>query len=66
MMTHRRATVDDKLVTPKELAEALRVSAGHIRNMCSRGELPAIRVGGTWRIWQRAALQAMTRREESA
>ena len=38
-------------LTPKELAEYLSLSIGHVRNLlCQGGHYPAVKVGGVWRI----------------
>ena len=39
------------MLTPEEVAEKLRVTSRHIRNLCDRGEIPGARkVGNLWRI----------------
>ena len=37
-------------MTPNEAGAVLRHHPAHIRALCQRGELPAIKIGGTWRI----------------
>ncbi len=39
-----------RFLTPGEVAAILRVSVEVIRRMLRRGELPAIRIGRTWRV----------------
>ncbi len=39
-----------RFLTPGEVAAVLRVSVEVIRRMLRRGELPAIRIGRTWRV----------------
>jgi excisionase family DNA binding protein len=39
-----------RFLTPGEVAAALRVSAEVIRRLLRRGELPAVRIGRTWRV----------------
>lgn len=39
-----------KLLTAKEVAVILRVSHAHVLKMARDGELPAIRLGKTWRF----------------
>lgn len=39
-----------KLLTAKEVAELLRVSHAHVLKMARDGELPAMRLGKTWRF----------------
>lgn len=41
---------DDPLLTVAEVARALRVSSMTIYREINDGELPALRIGGTWRI----------------
>lgn len=36
--------------TPKEVAERLRISTITAIRLCRAGKLPAVKVGGTWRI----------------
>ena len=36
---------------PREVAENLKVSVRTVRRMCERGELPAVKAGGQWRIY---------------
>ena len=37
-------------VPPKTVAAEINVSARTVRRMCKRGELPAFKAGGQWRI----------------
>lgn len=42
---------DKRKLHPREVAENLHVSERTVRRMCARGELPAIKAGGQWRIY---------------
>jgi excisionase family DNA binding protein len=56
---------DYNLRTVTEVAEALRVSENTVRQMIKRGELPAVKVGKSYRIKQSdidALLQTYTPR----
>jgi excisionase family DNA binding protein len=37
-------------LTTKEVAKRERITPRTVRNLCERGELPAYKVGGQWRI----------------
>ncbi len=39
-----------RFLTPGEVASVLRVSVEVIRRLLRRGELPAVRIGRTWRV----------------
>jgi excisionase family DNA binding protein len=41
---------DDYAVKPKEVAEAMNVSTRTAQRLCEQGGLPAVKVGGQWRI----------------
>ncbi len=41
----------DKMVRPETVAGRLDVSERTVRNMCVRGDLPAIKSGRQWRIY---------------
>ena len=50
-------TITDELVeqygltmTPKNVSCVLSCHVTHVRAMCASGELPAVRIGGRWRI----------------
>ncbi len=43
----------DKLLTTDEVAEALRVKPITVRSYIARGLLPAVSLGGSYRIYQR-------------
>jgi excisionase family DNA binding protein len=46
---------NDYTVKPKEVAEAMNVSTRTAQRLCEQGGLPAVKVGGQWRIradWQ--------------
>ncbi len=43
---------DYNLLTVSEVAQSLRISETTVREMCKRGELPAVRVGKHYRIKQ--------------
>lgn len=42
--------MDQRFLTPDEVASLLRVSSEAVRRLLRRGEIPAIRVGRAWRI----------------
>lgn len=44
------AETGDDLITPDEMAKALRVSGATVRNFIARGEVAATKVGRQWRI----------------
>lgn len=46
------------LMTPREAAELAGVSERHIRKLCERGELRAVKLGRAWRV-NRAAFLAL-------
>ncbi len=39
-----------KIVTAKELREFLKLSDSTIYNLAARGEIPAVRIGDSWRF----------------
>ena len=39
-----------ELLTPAEVGELLRVTPQTVRRLCAAGDLPAVRIGGQWRI----------------
>ena len=41
---------DDHLYTPHEVAEYLRIAYDTVVRACRSGHLPAVKVGGKWRI----------------
>jgi excisionase family DNA binding protein len=43
-------TMTSRLVTPDEAAHTLRVHPTTVRRLIRRGQLPAVRVGGHWRL----------------
>lgn len=43
-------TDDEDLITPDEMARALRVSGATVRNFIARGDVTASKVGRQWRI----------------
>jgi excisionase family DNA binding protein len=45
-----RSNVPAAMLTPSEVAKALRLSTRHVRNLLAEGELPAVRVGSRWRV----------------
>jgi excisionase family DNA binding protein len=51
-------------MTVGELAEVLRISTRTAYYLCARGEVPAVRIGGQWRI-SRAELEARLTAEAS-
>jgi excisionase family DNA binding protein len=50
-----------RFLTPDEVAAMLRVSRDTVRRLLRRGELPAVRVGRSWRV-EEAELQRWLRR----
>ncbi len=40
-------------LTPEQIAERLQIHPKTVRNMCQRGELPAIKVARQWRVLER-------------
>jgi excisionase family DNA binding protein len=42
--------MSDNLLTPKQVAERLRVSPDTVKRMLRNGEMPGFRLGGQWRI----------------
>lgn len=62
-MTRSRLSQPD-LLTLREAADYLRVSMKTAYGLADRGTLPAVKVGGRWRI-QRAELEQSTRRSPS-
>jgi len=49
--------IGDRLLTPQDAAEVLRLSARTVREYVSRGEIEARIIGGRWRF-RRADLEA--------
>lgn len=39
-----------KFLTPEEYAKELRISPSQVRRLCQAGKIPAVKVGGQWRI----------------
>lgn len=37
-------------MSPRDVAEVLRQHPAHVRAMCQRGDVPAVRVGERWHI----------------
>ena len=56
-----RPTMARRFLTPEEVADLLRVSQAAIRRLIRRGDLPAVRVGRTWRV-DESELQVWLRR----
>lgn len=42
--------VDTQYYSPSELAEILNLDVRTVRKLINEGDLPAVRVGGQWRI----------------
>lgn len=42
--------MSERLWTPDEIAERLRVKAGTVRGWIRRGDLPAFKAGAQWRV----------------
>lgn len=38
------------MMTPNEVGVVLKHHPAHIRELCKSGELPSVKIGGTWRI----------------
>ena len=47
------------LLTPEEAAKFLKLSLVTIYKLCNSGELPAIKIGGSWRIKKEGILDKM-------
>lgn len=52
---------DLRCLSPAEAARLLAVTAQHVRNLCERQELRAVRVGKVWRIRVRDLQEFMHR-----
>ncbi len=42
--------VQEKLLSPKEVATVLRFTPRHIRNLIQRGDIDGVRIGRQWRV----------------
>ncbi len=56
-------TVTESLMTTADVAEILRLSVKTIGEMIRNGELPAIRVGGVWRVRKQSLEDWLQERE---
>jgi excisionase family DNA binding protein len=54
-------TIETRLLTVREVAEALRLSRGSIYRKIRGGELPAVYIGGTVRVPSGALARALSR-----
>ena len=62
-----RLTLDQPdLLTLREAADYLRVSLRVAYRLANDGEVPAVKVGGQWRIPRAELLQSTTRRSSGA
>ena len=53
----------EELLSPEQIASELSVTSRTVRGWCKAGRIPAIRVGGQWRIprsWLEMKLKADT------
>ncbi len=53
-----QSLLDNEILTPQELAKALKVSRVYIYKLVERGELPFLRVGGKVIRFNRAEIEA--------
>jgi len=52
------SVMDDRLMTPRDVAEMLQLSERTVFQMIGDGKLPAKRYGGRWRLEREAVLAA--------
>ena len=50
-----------KILGTAELAAAMEISKWQARRLCETGVIPAVKVGGRWRIDERMAVEATER-----
>ena len=54
-----------EVLTTAEVAEILRLSVKKVGEMIRNGELPAMRIGGVWRVRRESLKEWMRKQEES-
>jgi excisionase family DNA binding protein len=62
-MKRRTESLQPEILTVEEVATYLKVTERSIYSLLSRREIPAFKVGGTWRF-RRDEIEAWTRREK--
>jgi excisionase family DNA binding protein len=50
--------MEDEVLTPEEVASYLKIHIGSVLRLCRQGKLPAVKIGGGWRI-PKSALNEM-------
>jgi excisionase family DNA binding protein len=61
-----RPRADEKVMTPKQLADYLQVSPRTIRRKLQAGEIPCFKIGDQVRFFQGEVIQAIRRRKPQA
>jgi excisionase family DNA binding protein len=62
-MMSEKAMASDVLMTTAEVAQILRLSIKTAGGMMRNGELPAMRIGGVWRV-RRVSLEEWMKKQE--
>jgi len=62
-MKRRTESIQPEILTVEEVATYLKVTERSIYSLLSRREIPAFKVGGTWRF-RRDEIEAWTRRKK--
>ena len=62
-MENKPATAE--VLTTADVAKILRLSVKTVGEMIRNGELPAMRVGGVWRVRRESLEEWMSKREQS-
>lgn len=52
--------MDDRILTIKEVAEYLKVNERTVYRLATSGEMPAFKVGGSWRIKEEELINWIT------
>jgi excisionase family DNA binding protein len=60
-----KAMASDVLLTTADVAQILRLSVKTVGDMIRSGDLPAMRIGGVWRV-RRESLEEWMRKQEQA
>lgn len=58
---------EEEMLTPAEVAKRLRLSEPTVLRMLRNGEIPGLKIGGSWRIYThkfRAYLEALERQQK--
>jgi excisionase family DNA binding protein len=56
----------DKIITPKEVAQFLRLTESTICRLASQGDLPGFKIGNSWRFDREEILQSISEAKSKA